>query len=180
MKQLLLGVATSLAVVGGSTAPAGAVVVYDTLTAYNADHTVLATISVTKAEQSADPFATNYLAGVPVNTGLAGFPYSIVLNGGIPVDIIGIAGGGPDGSDLGFSAGEAAAEAYPLENPIEGSGLPISVTMYLSPALQDEGDTAFFTASGDYNIPAIPEPTSVTLFGVGLVGMLVTRRRRPR
>jgi hypothetical protein len=173
MKQLLLGIATSVAVVAGSTNPARAVVVYDTLTAYNADNTVLATITVTAAQQNANPMATNYLANVAVNTSLPAFDYTTVLNGSTPVDIIGIANGGPDGLDLGFSPGEVAV-MYPLENQVEGTGQPISVTMYLSPTLQDEGDTAFFTAS-----PA-PEPMSVTLLGVGLAGTLVTRRKRRR
>jgi hypothetical protein len=173
MKQLLLGMATAVAVVAGSTNPARAAVVYDTLTAYNADNTVLATITVTAAEQNANPTATNYLAGVAVNTSLPAFDYTTVLNGSTPIDIVGVASGGPDGFDLGFSPGEVAG-MYPLENPVEGTGQPISVTMYLAPALQDEGDTAFFTAS-----PA-PEPMSVTLLGVGLAGTLVTRRKRRR
>src|SRR5579863_9015349 len=173
MKQLLLGMATVVAVVAGSTNPARAAIVYDTLTAYNAAHDVLATVTVTAAEQNANPTATNYLAGVPVNTSLPPFDYTTVLNGSTPIDIVGVASNGPDGFDLGFSPGEVAA-MYPLENPVEGTGLPISVTQYLSPTLQEEGDTAFFTAS-----PA-PEPMSVTLLGVGLAGTLVTRRKRRR
>src|ERR1700730_11256032 len=85
----------------GAVTSAHAVAVYDTITVYDSTNTVIAAITVTPAEQAAHPSAINYLAGVAIDPAQDG-NYGIVLLAGTPVDIFGIAAGGPDPLDLAF------------------------------------------------------------------------------
>jgi hypothetical protein len=169
--------AVALSTVAAASA-ASAAVVYDTITVYDSSNNILSQLVVTQAEQAANPSAINFLAGVPVDASQFG-NYGIVLVGSTPVDIFGIALGGPDPYDLAFSPGEIAA-TYPIQNPIAATGAPIDMTQYLDVSLREAGDTAFFTASGDFNI-GVPEPSSWLLMvaGVGAIGgALRTTRRR--
>lgn len=157
--------------------PASAALVYDTITVYDATNAVIASLVVTQAQQAANPTAINYLGGVAVDSAQFG-NYGIVLAGSTPVDIYGIATGGPDGLDLAFSPGPVAA-TYAIQNPVPDTGLPIDMTMYLDPALQAVGDTAWFTASGAFT-ENVPEPATwlMMLVAFGGIGFAAARQRK--
>ncbi len=160
-----------------ATAPSSAALVYDTITVYDSSKAVIASLVVTQAQQAAHPTATDYLAGIAIDPAEFG-NYGIVLAGTTPVDIFGISLGGPDGMDLAFAPGPVAA-TYPIKNPVPDTGLPISMTMYLSPALQSGGDTAWFTASGAFT-ENVPEPATwlMMLVAVGGIGFAAARRQK--
>jgi hypothetical protein len=171
--------AAALAVAFGCVAAttASAALVYDTLTVYDPSDAVFASLTVTEAEQAADPSMIDYLPGVPVDVSEFG-NYGVVLEGSVPVDIFGIAVDGPDPYDLAFAPG-AVAQTYTVQNPVPDTGLPIDMTMYLDPALQADGYTAFFSASGNFII-SVPEPATwaIMLVGVGLLGATLRGRRK--
>jgi hypothetical protein len=153
-------------------------VVYDTITVRGHGDTILASVSVTAADLLANPFAIYYVPGIAVDQSMFG-NYGVVIDGGVAVDIFGIASGGPDGYDLAFSPG-GQAQNYPVQNPVFATGLPIDLTKYLDPVLQTAGDTAFFTASGDVTIPGVPEPATwgLMVLGVGAAGAAMRLKRR--
>ena len=155
---------------------AGAVAVYDTITVYDPSAAVFAAITTTAAQQALNPSAVTYLAGVAIDGSQFG-NYGVVLVGGVAIDIFGIAAGGPDGLDLAFAPG-ATAQTYAVQNPVVYTGLPIDMTMYLDPTLRREGYTAFFTATGDFQL-GVPEPATWALMigGFGLAGAALRRRR---
>ncbi len=155
---------------------AGAVAVYDTITVYDPSSAVFSTITTTAAQQALNPAAITYLGGVGVDGGQFG-NYGIVMASGIAIDIFGIASGGPDALDLAFAPG-LTAQTYAVQNVVIYTGLPIDMTKYLDPALQHEGYTAFFTATGDFQI-GVPEPATWALMigGFGLAGATLRRRR---
>jgi PEP-CTERM motif len=157
---------------------AHAAVVYDAITVYDSLGGILGSVSATEAEIIANPNAIFYVPGIAVDTSLFG-GYGVVLDGGVAVDIFGIATGGPEQYDLAFSPG-GQAQTYPIQNPVLATGLPIDLTKYLDPSLQALGDTAFFTATGLITIPGAPEPTTwaMMMVGLGMVGGAMRYKRR--
>ena len=175
-----------------ASASANASVVYDTLTWENASGNVLETVTATAGEIQDGVIVG--LSDATVNTSLFGDFSLLVDANDDKLDIFGICNGcaSPSFPDLPeYSlAFQAAPTSYPLQNPTFASGAPINVTNYLSPALQEDGDTAWFTASGatQYNasgqltfnnsVIGAPEPAGVLVFGMGLVGLVVVAGRR--
>ena len=156
-----------------TTTAARAALVYDTITVYDGAGSVIGSVVATPAEVAANPNGVFYVSGVAVDQSQFG-NYGIVLAGVTPVDIFGIGTPGPDGFDLAFGPGGQAA-GYPVQNPVADTGLPISMTMYLAPALQSAGDTAYFTATGNLTVPE-PGTWVMMLLGVAAIG-IATRRR---
>jgi len=173
----ILAMAMAASVVAFAASSASAAVVYDTITVYDSSDAIIASLMVSEAQQALNPTAINYLGGVAVDPTEDG-NYGIVLASGVVVDIFGIASGGPDGLDLAFSPGPGAA-GYPIQNPVLDTGAPISLTLYLDPALQAAGDTAFFTASGAFT-EGVPEPGTWMLLSLGIFGLGAALRLRGR
>jgi hypothetical protein len=172
-KNGFLATALSIGLIMGVSG-ASAAIVYDTITVYDDNDVAIAGVTATEAELIADPFEVFYVGGIAVDSSLFG-DYSEVVSGATPVDIFGIATGGPDPEDLAFAPG-AEAETYALQNPYADTGLPISMTEYLDPSLQLAGDTAYFTASGDLTI-GVPEPSTWLLMMAGIGGVGLGLRR---
>lgn len=55
-----------------------------------------------------------------------------------------------------------------------GPGTVFDMTYYLAPSLRDAGYTARFLSAND----AVPEPSTLALFGAGFAGVIAMRRRR--
>ena len=159
--KLIHSVAAVLAI---AAAPAFAAPVYDTLTVYDASHTITAQV------QSATVGDIHYLAGVDVDSNLFGSYSTLVDDSFNVLEVVGIASGGPDGLDLSFAIG------YPIQslNPVFASGAALDVTRYLSASLRDAGDTAWFTAS---SVSVVPEPASMAMLLAGLA-VVAPRLRR--
>lgn len=162
-----------------SSVPADAALVYDKIEVFDGGGGLVSSVFATQAELTANPLAIFYVPNVAVNPAFIG-AYSILLDAGTPVDIFGIASGGPDGFNLAFAPGGQAA-TYPLQNPVIATGSPIDVSRYLDVGLLRSGYSALFSASGAITIPgAVPEPATwaMLLVGFGAVGYTMRGRRQ--
>lgn len=162
---------------------AHAALIYDTITVIDAGGNILAAVTATQAEITANPFAFFYVPGIAVNRGQFNNPMLVTV-GGVAVDIVGIATAGPDGLDLAFSPG-AAASSSTLTNVIAATGAPIDLTQYLSFTLLTLGDTASFTVSGNLTsmpdpVGSVPEPLTWALMVAGFAALGSSMRRNTR
>jgi hypothetical protein len=160
--RIALGLACALPTI------AHAAVVYDEIIYQDASGTILASVIATPAEIAANPNAFFYLPGVDFDATQIGNYGDIVDAAGNPIELFGIANGGPDGNDLAFTF-ETNAAAEPVQNPVMATGAPISMTMYLSPALQAAGNTASLIVSSTSS--AVPEPITWALMVVGFAAI---------
>lgn len=80
-------------------------------------------------------------------------------------------------SGIQLPAGEQASEVVKMT--VDGSG-PIYLYGFAATAsgVTMAGDTSRTVFSGNYDVKFVPEPAGLALVGVGLLGLLVTRRRR--
>lgn len=169
-KILMMMAGASLIVASGI---AAADPVYDTITVYDGSQNVIASVTGTQAQ--ADAGDNIILPGIAVDLSQFG-NYSLVVDNGTVVDIYGICDqcSGSDTYNLGF---QMFPQDYAPQNVNNDTGLPLSMTQYLAPDLQDAGDTAWFTVTGSITQP-VPEPGSLGLLALGLGSLLLMRRRR--
>jgi hypothetical protein len=152
-----LGLACSLPAVAHAT------VVYDEITVQDSLGNVLASVTASPDDLT-DPYGVFYVPGIAVDETEYGDFGIVVDNDGNPLELFGIASGGPDGDDLAFAL-QGIASAEPLQNSVLATGAPIDMTQFLDPALQAAGDTASFIVSD------IPEPSSWAMMVVGFAAM---------
>jgi hypothetical protein len=125
------------------------------------------------------PVALISLGGLIISPDLAQYgDYTVLTEAdGSISDVFGVVflGGG---FFLGFDSDlEVGIPSVPTEfvNPLggtpttmaEGNGGPFDATKYLSPALRDQG----FTVTFQSDVEPVPEPASLTLLGLGALGL---------
>ncbi len=150
-------------------AAAHAAVVYNEIIVQDALGHILASVTATPAEIAHPvPDAVFYVPGIAIDMSQDGNYGNVVDGLGNPLEVFGVAYGGPDVYDLGFGL-QSEASIDPVQNPVLDTGIPIDMTMYLDPALQAAGDTATFIVSA--NSPAVPEPLTWAMMVVGLAAI---------
>ena len=181
MKNLLKGVLALSLFVLGTTAQAQNGY-SDTLTVFNPDGTVFASVSAKEEEEQNDPKMIAFI-NIP---GLADpnqpNATTLVEPDGSYSDIFGVYS--PNGTDvyLAFNSDTEDIQApFGDQGSIflhEGNGVH-DATMYLSPGYRGEGFTATFVS----DVENVPELDASALMGIGmagLAGMSLRHRRRAR
>ncbi len=184
-KKLMFKLALPLACVVLSAVPSFANVITDTLIVYNVTNTIIAQVTAFgPGNGSAIYTLPPGFAKVSEFGNATVFCETLPCNASSPVtnfsDIVGIVGfNTPPLRLFGFSSdgGSGSGTPYGSQGAIfvlEQPGVPYNVTMYLDPALQRAGDTAWFTS---YEFSTVPEPGTMVLLGTGLLGLMGVSRR---
>jgi hypothetical protein len=151
-------------------AVAHATVIYNEIMVKDALGHVLASVTASPDDVTDPAPVFFYVPGIAVDTSEFG-EYGVVVDaGGNPLELFGIAGGGPDDANLSFGSSGAAAQE-PIQNAVLNTGAPIDMTQFLDPALREAGDTAAFIVS------VVPEPLTWAMMLVGFAAMGGVMRR---
>lgn len=184
MRKSTVSAATLVALASlTASAPASASAPWsDTLSVYDGSGALVDFVGVTEAQEVANGADFIYTSNIAIDPNQQGNESVLVEPGTPPLqgysDIIGVCFCG-GGQHLGFASdNETALVNYgQFPRTISEAG-PVDVTLYLHPALQAQGYTAWFQS---FSLEStIPEPAAWTLMLVSFSGLGAAMRSRRR